>query len=62
MPEQFNILVNYKNEEKDFEITIVMLGYSYQLDIKVDEQNLVFKPDENREFRLIKMPWQKKMI
>ncbi len=59
MPDQFNIPVICKNEEKEFTVTIVRLVYSYQLHINVDEQSLVFEPDENREFRLIKMSWQK---
>jgi len=58
MPERFNIPINYRNEQKEYQVTIVRLIYSYQLHIIVDEQTLVFEPDENREFRLIKMQWQ----
>ena len=59
MPDQFKIGINYKNEDKEFPVTIVRLSYSYQLHVNVNEESLVFEPDENREFRWIKMSRQK---
>ncbi|MEP6682878.1 MAG: hypothetical protein ABJA35_06445 [Parafilimonas sp.] len=58
MPDHFYIPVRYRNEENEYLVTLVLLSYSYQLHVEVDNQSLVFEPDDNGEFRMIKMGWQ----
>ncbi|MEP6683920.1 MAG: hypothetical protein ABJA35_11700 [Parafilimonas sp.] len=58
MPDQFNIPVMYNNEEKSYLVTLIRVSYSYQLHIEIDDQSLVFEPDDIGQFRMIRMQWQ----
>ena len=58
MEEIFTIDVPYKNTQKSFTGQLVLQGYSHKIKILVEKTELFFEPDEEGNYRLIKMPWQ----
>ena len=58
MEELFTINVQFKGEEKTFTGKLLLQGYSHKIRILVDETEIFFEPDEEGNYRVIKMPWQ----
>ena len=58
MEEIFTIDVPYKGTQKSFTGQLVLQGYSHKIKILVEKTELFFEPDEEGNYRLIKMPWQ----
>jgi hypothetical protein len=55
MNETIVLPVEYLGEIIELPLTIVTLGYTYQLHIKVQERNLIFEKDDEGEYRVIDM-------
>jgi hypothetical protein len=55
MNETIMLPVEYLGEIIELPLTIVTLGYTYQLHIKVQERNLIFEKDDEGEYRVIDM-------
>ncbi|MBL7736456.1 MAG: hypothetical protein JNL51_13430 [Chitinophagaceae bacterium] len=53
MDELFELPVDYKGGEIVLPGKLVRRGYSYRLHISVEEVDVVFEPDEERNFRAI---------
>jgi len=53
MDELFELPVDYKGREIILPGKLVRRGYSYRLHISVEEVDVVFEPDEERNFRAI---------
>lgn len=51
MEETFTISVIYNNQEKDFEATFQLFGYSHRITILVNETPMLFEPDEEKNYR-----------
>jgi hypothetical protein len=51
MEETFSITVCYNNQERDFEATFQLFGYTHKIAIVVDGTPILFEPDEERNYR-----------
>jgi hypothetical protein len=49
----FELPVTYKNKEIVLTGKLVQMGYTYKIFITVDEQEIIFEPDEERNLRAI---------
>jgi hypothetical protein len=52
-PEKFTITVNYKGSLTEFDAELRPWGYSWKIIVFVNEQEIIFEPDEERNFRAI---------
>ena len=53
MEENFELPVPYKGQENCFQATLVVTGYTYQIIVDVGGQNIIFEPDEERNYRAV---------
>lgn len=53
MPESFLLSVQYKNEEKQFESELRAFGYSHKIAVNVEGIEIIFEPDEERNYRAV---------
>jgi hypothetical protein len=51
--ESFNLPIEYNGREIILPGTLKRRGYSYKIHIEVNEQEIIFEPDEERNFRAI---------
>lgn len=51
--EPFELPVDYKGQEIIIPGTLKRRGYSYKIHMEVDGQEIIFEPDEERNFRAI---------
>lgn len=58
MPDNFTLSIVYKNEEKEFPVTLLQQGYTYKLIVLIDDLEIGFEPDEERNFRVVAIPGQ----
>jgi hypothetical protein len=58
MSDHFSLSIVYKNQEKEYPVTLVQQGYTYKLIVSIDDQEICFEPDEERNFRVVAMPGQ----
>ena len=56
MPESFTITVSWKNQDRSFEAELRMFGYTYKIAVMVDGTEVIFEPDEERNFRAMVPP------
>jgi len=53
MEEQFELQVQYKGQERYFQVSLVVTGYSHKFIVDVNGQNIIFEPDEERNYRAV---------
>jgi hypothetical protein len=53
MAETFTLNVVYKNKTREYDATLITNGYIHAIVIVVDEQEIVFEPDEERNYRAV---------
>ena len=53
MAETFTLNVVYKNKAKEYDAELRMNGYVHNIIIIVDEQEIIFEPDEERNYRAV---------
>lgn len=53
MNETIMLPVDYLGEVQEFALTIVPLGYTYQLHILIQGRTLIFEKDDQGEYRVI---------
>ena len=58
MSDNFSLSIVYKNQEKEFPVTLLQQGYTYKLIVLIDDLEVSFEPDEERNFRVVAMPGQ----
>jgi hypothetical protein len=58
MQDNFSLSIVYKNQEKEYPVTLVQQGYTYKLIVLIDDLEICFEPDEERNFRVVAMPEQ----
>ena len=51
--ESFTFSVLYNNQEKEFDAVLQQYGYSYRITIPVDDTDIIFEPDEERNYRAV---------
>jgi len=53
MEEEFELPVVYKGQELILKASLIATGYTHKFSVEVDEQIIVFEPDEQRNYRAI---------
>jgi hypothetical protein len=53
MDEAFELPVTYKGDELLFEATLVVTGYTHKFIVNVKGQEIIFEPDEERNYRAV---------
>jgi len=53
MAETFTLQVLYKNKERSFDAELRVTGYTYRIVVTVDNREIVFERDEERNYRAI---------
>ena len=51
--DQFELPVFYKGNYRMFKASLLVTGYTHKFSVEVDEQIIVFEPDEQREYRAV---------
>jgi hypothetical protein len=57
MNESFEITVAYKNETYSFNAKLLQYGYSHRIVVSVNNGDIIFEPDEERNYRALVDPW-----
>ena len=53
MAESFTLTVHYKGEERSFDAELRMLGYTHKIAVNINGAELLFEPDEERNYRAV---------
>jgi hypothetical protein len=53
MAGSFTLLVNYEGKEYQLESELRLLGYTHKIAIKLDAREILFEPDEERNYRAV---------
>ncbi|WP_018613209.1 hypothetical protein [Segetibacter koreensis] len=51
MNETFNLSVTYKGKEVTFSAKLLVYRYSYKIQVDVNSNEVLFEPDEERNYR-----------
>ena len=58
MENHFILSIDYKNDKRDYAARLLPQGYSYKIIVSIDDLEIYFEPDEERNFRVVSMPGQ----
>jgi hypothetical protein len=58
MTDEFNLIIEYRGEVKEFPANLLLQGYTHKFKVLVDGLEIFFEPDEEGSYRAVKMPWQ----
>ena len=53
MIEPFTLTIPYKNENRLFEAELRVFGYTHKIAISIDGTDILFEPDEERNYRAV---------
>ena len=53
MEEEFDLPVLFNNKELSFPARLLNYGYSYKLEVSIDDTKVFFEPDEERNWRAL---------
>jgi hypothetical protein len=53
MEDEFDLPVLFRGEEKSFSARLLLYGYSYKIQVMVEDQAFLFEPDEERNWRAL---------
>jgi hypothetical protein len=53
MQDDFSISVVYKGQHREYPARLVQQGYSYKITVFLDDLEIYFEPDEERNFRIV---------
>jgi hypothetical protein len=53
MEEIFILPVEYNGKQLEFEVRLVVLGYTHKFLVDINGSEVIFEPDEAREYRAI---------
>ena len=53
MDEKFQLPVEYKGEELTLNTSLLVTGFTHKFVVEVYEQEIIFEPDEDRNYRAI---------
>lgn len=53
MAESFTLDVLYKNIPRQFDAELRVTGYTYRIMVSVNDQEIIFEPDEERNYRAV---------
>jgi len=58
MDEAFTLNIDYKGKNYDFTAELLVQGYTYKFKVLIQDTEVFYEPDEEGNYRVIKMPWQ----
>lgn len=58
MEDEFTLTIDYKGEPRHFNAKLLVQGYTHKFCVTVNETEIFFEPDEEGQYRAIKMPCQ----
>ena len=58
MTDEFNLIIEYSGEVKEFPASLLLQGYTHKFKVLVEGLEIFFEPDEEGSYRAVKMPWQ----
>ena len=61
MNEPFDIIVHHRGKDLSFNARLMAYGYSYRFLVSVDNQEVIFEPDEERKYRALLDPIHRTM-
>jgi len=53
MDEQFELPVQYKGQEFMLKASLSVIGYTHKFMVEVDGEEVIFEPDEERNYRAV---------
>lgn len=53
MEEEFQLPVTFNNKEIAFPARLLNYGYSYKLEVDIEDTQVLFEPDEERNWRAL---------
>ena len=53
MDEKFQLPVTYKGEELALNTSLLVTGFTHKLVVEIGAQEVIFEPDEDRNYRAI---------
>jgi hypothetical protein len=53
MTEKFILSVPYKNQDRHFDAELRLFGYTHKIAIVIDGVEILFEPDEERNYRAV---------
>jgi hypothetical protein len=53
MEEEFELPVVYKGEQLMLKASLLVTGYTHKFSVDVNGQNIIFEPDEERNYRAV---------
>lgn len=53
MDEKFELPVEYNGKEYTLPTTLIVTGYTHKFMVEVSGQNIIFEPDEARNYRAV---------
>ena len=56
MDEQFDLPVQYKGHQLIFKGTLIVHGYTHKFNVDVNDQTILFEPDEEKNYRAVINP------
>ncbi len=51
--EYFEIPVTYKGQDREFTSRLLITGYTHKIEVNVDDQLVLFEPDEDQNYRAL---------
>ena len=58
MTDEFNLVIEYRGEVKEFSASLLLQGYTHKFKVLANGLEIFFEPDEEGSYRAVKMPWQ----
>ena len=58
MDNSFVITVEDQGKPREFPARLLLQGYAHKIQVKIDDQDVIFEPDEEGHYRAVQMPWQ----
>jgi uncharacterized protein (DUF1499 family) len=53
MRDDFSLSIVYKGQQREYTAQLIQQGYSYKIVVFIDDLEVYFEPDEERNFRII---------
>jgi hypothetical protein len=53
MAQYFPLYITYQGKQREFEAQLLHLGYLHKVQVEIDGVNVMFEPDEERNYRAL---------
>ena len=54
MQDDFSITIPYKGKDREFNVRVMVTGYTYKFFVVIDETEIIFEKDEEGNYRAMK--------